>query len=145
MLKHVPVSRRELGFTRGGVSEETRKYFEAEIGRPLLEREARVYVHLHDCLANNAEPNIAPEERAVIDTLLDEGHIWIVSQKVYINPDFYPVMHEVIYDAYVENVLITREEFEMHFAADKGKSKMQIGQEPADMPGMFQESALLVN
>jgi len=57
------------------VSEETKKFFEAEIGRPLMDREARVYNHLHDCLVNNTAPRFNLEERKVIDALLDEGNV----------------------------------------------------------------------
>lgn len=121
MLSHVPVSRRELGFIRGSVSEETEKFFEAEMGRPLMEREARVYVHLHYCLVNTSAPNLNWDERKVVDVLLDEGNIWIVAQKVFINPDFYPIMNEGIYDAYIENVLITRENFELAFPEEENK------------------------
>jgi hypothetical protein len=144
MLKQVLVSRREFGFQRGRVSDETKRYFEAEMGRPLLEREARVYAHLHYCLVNNAEPDIAPGERKVIDTLLDEGNMWIVAQKVFINPDFYPVMHEVIYDAYVENVLITREEFDMHLSESETKGNFNSDQESM-MLKEEPESLMLVN
>ena len=145
MLKQVPVSRREFGFQRGGVSEETKKYFEAEMGRPLLEREARVYAYLHYCLVNNAEPDISPDERKVIDMLLDEGNMWIVAQKVFINPDFYPVMHEVIYDAYVENVLITQEEFDMHLSESEGKGECNSDQEPMVMLKEEPGSLMLMN
>lgn len=145
MLTHVPVSRRELGFRRGMVSEETKKFFEAEIGRPLMDREARVYNHLHDCLVNNIAPRFNLEERKVIDALLDEGNVWIVAQKVYINPDFYPIMHEVIYDAYVENVLITREEFDMHFSDGDEKKTMQIEEGPKLILELDPESVMLVN
>jgi hypothetical protein len=145
MLKQVPVSRREFGFQRGRVSDETKRYFEAEMGRPLLEREARVYAHLHYCLVNNAEPDIAPDERKVIDTLLDEGNLWIIAQKVFINPDFYPVIHEVIYDAYVENVLITREEFDMHLSESEENVDSRSDQEPVMMLKEEPESVMLVN
>jgi len=125
MLSHVPVSRRAMDFVRGVVSEETKKFFEAEMGRPLMEREARVYVHLHYCLVNSTAPNFGRDERQIIETLLDEGNIWIVAQKVFINPDFYPIMNEVIYDAYIENVLITREEFELAFPEGDDKGAKQ--------------------
>ena len=125
MLSHVPVSRREMGFIRGAVSDETKKFFEVEMGRPLMEREARVYVHLHYCLVNSSAPNFGRDERQIIETLLDEGNIWIVAQKVFINPDFYPIMNEVIYDAYIENVLITREEFELAFPEGEDKGTKQ--------------------
>ena len=145
MLTHVPVTRRELGFRRGMVSEDTKKFFEAEIGRPLMDREARVYNHLHDCLVNNTAPRFDLDERKVIDALLDEGNVWIVAQKVYISPDFYPIMHEVIYDAYVENVLITREEFDMHFSEGDERKTMQIEEGLKPMLDLDPESLRLVN